>query len=240
VTAAKPKKRKTVSFTFDSRHLKRGKHSAVLFLPKEYFAPLGLVVSYWGVFEQVFDKALSALLKMHVDSGAPNEAPNWQTLSFKSRAKLFRGLCKDTLSNEHEALGKSLATLVARAVRYSNQRETLVQGRFTQTYAVESDAAHKCQAHHQKTNEPLEFDVDDLKRLFHNISHLTIDFVNLFSELERIVGEFYTVPDAQILKANRSAKALAAAASKRKIYGQPYQVRRVQMEFNGKRRFSPA
>lgn|GEM_PF-3551629 len=240
MTDVASKKRKNVTFTFDSRYLKRGKQSAVLFLPKYCYAPLGLVVTYWGTFEQVFDKALASLLKLHLEAGGQNEVPNWQALSFKSRAKLFRALCRGTLATGNPDLAKTLATLAARAVRYSGQRDALVQGRFTQTHLLEPETMNKAQARQQKTNELLEFDVNDLKRLFHNISHLTIDFVNTFSALEKIAGEFYVVPDGQILKANSQAKAKGSAVLKRKTYGQPYQVRRVQMEFNGKRRFSPA
>jgi hypothetical protein len=67
-----------------------------------------------------------------------------------------------------------------------------------------SDAI-QCKAVNHKTGEEFPFDENALKKLHHDISHLTADLLLTFSRLVKIEGPWLAFSDTHLLQASRES-----------------------------------
>ena len=186
---------------FDIRFLKKGKRSVVLALPPTYHGPIGLVITYWGLFEGCFDSCLSGLIEGEVaDSGARDTA-GWQRRSFESRRKLLKDICNEWLSSWKPDAAHELIRIIDRSGDLSAKRNSVAHGTFRYTIPPHSSKAVNVRAVNPSTGKEWPITVDKLKKLYHDISHLTCDLHQCFSSFAEMQGPFHAIEDKEILRA---------------------------------------
>ena len=157
--------------------MRKGKHSTILFLPEAYHGPIGLVIAYWGNFETVFNACLAGLLEAEQNDGGSRDTTGWQGIRFRSRRQLFKALCAEWLQNRKPQVAAALAELADRAGDLSWKRNMIAHGVYTYTIPSGSNVAVNCKAIDHEKGKEFVFDEIILKRLYHDISHLTADLV---------------------------------------------------------------
>ena len=79
----------------------------------------------------------------------------------------------------------------------------IAHGTYAYTIPPMSSLAANCRAVNQETGELMPFDGDVLKKLYHDISHLTADLIMTFRLFTTVEGPFFALPDTEILRAYR-------------------------------------
>lgn len=196
----------SASMSFDVRFMRKGKHSIFLHLPEDYHAPIGLVVAYWGSFETIFDAMLSALIEGEQADGVDRDAGNWRRKSFKHRRKLLKDVCTRWLSTWDSTAAEKIKTIADTAGDISRKRNLIAHGTYSYTVLARSSSAVSCRAINHKTGDELMFDLDVLKKLYHDISHLAADLLIAFQSLGEVHSSFVTIPDEEILRLYRETE----------------------------------
>lgn len=186
--------------SFDIIFMVPGKHSVMLFLPEEYHGLIGLVVAYWGNFEVVFDSCLDGLIRGEQADGKTRKVSGWKRQSFKARRTLFTDICEEWLSTRKPEAAHALTLLLDQAAHLHSRRNLIAHGTYGYTIPPNSSVATECFALSASTNEKLSFDEHVLKQLYHDISHLTADLVNLILSIGKWEGDYMAIPDAEILR----------------------------------------
>jgi hypothetical protein len=193
------------TYSIDRRYMRTGKHSAVLFLPEQFHAPIGLVIAHWGNFEIVFDACLEGLIAGKVANGKVREVAGWKERKFKRRWELFRDICKEWLIAWDESGANDLLSILDRASHLHSRRNLIAHGIYGYTIPPMSSVATNCFARTLKTDEEFFFDLDVLKKLYHDISHCTGDLLVAFKTFGEVEGPFLLVPDSEILRIYRES-----------------------------------
>lgn len=191
------------SLSFDVRYLQSGKHSIFLFLPEAYHALIGLVVAYWGSFEVLFDSCLEGLIAAEVADGKTRETSRWRRQNFKARRKLFKEICDEWLATWKPEEAKKLVSILDSASHLHSRRNLIAHGTYEYSIPAHSSFARNCFASNNSTNEKMEFDERILKKIYHDISHLTADLIITFESFGEVKGPFRMLPDAEILRIYR-------------------------------------
>ncbi len=195
----------SASMSFDIRFMKKGKHSTFLLLPESYHAPIGLVIAHWGNFETVFNACLSGLIDGEKADGGSRDTDGWQRHRFKSRRRLFKDICSEWLVSWRPAEADVLKGLADRAGDLGWKRNLIAHGSYGYTILPHSSEVTNCRAVNQGTGDEFRFDADILKKLYHDISHMTADLVIAFKCFGEIEGPFHALPDTEILKVYRES-----------------------------------
>jgi hypothetical protein len=188
---------------FDVRFLEKGKHSVILFLPQEYHASIGLVVAYWGNLETVFNKCLDAILVAEAAAGGSRDTTGWRRLNFKRRRRLLKGVCEEWVAPRRPEAAKELGEISDRAGDLMSKRNMIAHGMYSYTIPPGSSLATNCRAIDSETGEEMPFDADILKKLYHDISHLTAELQITFQKFGTIQGAAHTFPDTELLRVYR-------------------------------------
>jgi hypothetical protein len=191
------------SFDFDRRFMRKGKHSVFLWLPKEYHASIGLIVAYWGNFEAFFDICLNALIEGETGSGFVRDTTGWRRLPYKKRRRLLKDICAEWLSPMYPQATERIVRIVDQSASLHAKRNLLAHGRYTYTIPAYSSVATNCRAINPDTGAEMPFDELSLKKLYHDISHLTADLFLAFKEIGEVSGPFHAFPDTEILRIYR-------------------------------------
>ena len=177
----------------------------MLYLPEPYHASIGLVVAYWGNFEVLFDQILGALLQAEQNAGGQLQPGKWKHLSFNKRRQLFDRFCKESLNARKPEIASKFLGLLARAADLQWKRNMIAHGTYRYSILPMSSAVSDCYAYNERDDRKLPFDDEILKKLYHDISHLTADFVREFGSLGKIEGyPFILVKDDEIIKIYRN------------------------------------
>lgn len=193
----------SASLSFDIRFMKKGKHSVILFLPEAYHAPIGLVIAYWGNFETVFNACLGGLIEAEQNDGGTRDTTAWKHRRFKSRRELFKELCSEWLAGKKPEVATLIAEMADRAGDLSWKRNMIAHGAYSYEIPPMSSGAVNCRAIDHEKGKEFPFDETVLKRLYHDISHLTADLVAAFSAIGKVEGPFHALPDTEILRVYR-------------------------------------
>lgn len=200
--------------SFDRRFLKRGKHSTILCLPSAYHAPIGLVVAYWGTFENVFNCILRDIIEGEANDGGTRNTAGWFGSEFRRRRELFKAICREWLASWKPEEAKLLADLCDRAGDLRWKRDMIAHGVYGYTILPGSNIATDCHALNEKTGDKMPFDEYSLLKLYHDISHMTADLVLIsVSCAETAKGQFLAVPDTEILRVFRETNRQNRATS---------------------------
>lgn len=198
-----PKDGMPASLSFDVRFMQRGKHSIFLFLPEAYHAPIGLVVAYWGSFEVLFDSCLGSLIAAEVADGKTRETSRWRRKNFKDRRRLFKEICDEWLTTWKPEVAKKLVSILDSASHLHSRRNLIAHGTYEYSIPPHSSVASNCYAFNKSTNEKMRFDERILKKIYHDISHLTADLIDTFKSFGEVEGPFLMLPDSEILRINK-------------------------------------
>ncbi|KSV95392.1 hypothetical protein [Sinorhizobium sp. GL28] len=193
----------TASFDFDVRYMRKGKHSVMLFLPPEYHAPIGLVIAFWGNFEVFFDKVLAGLIEGEASDGVTRDTLNWRRRNFERRRELFRDICKEWIASWQPEASQKLLHILDQSGDLSAKRNTVAHGTYAYSIAPYSSDAVDVRALNHSTGKEWPFTVDTLKKLYHDISHLTYDIYECFLSIGKIEGDFHAIADSEILRVYR-------------------------------------
>jgi hypothetical protein len=191
------------SSSFDVRFMKKGKHSVILFLPETYHAPIGLIIAYWGNFELTFDFCLEALITAEAADGKLRETSGWKRLIFKRRRKIFEEVCKDWLAAWNSEAALKLQSILALSSSLHAQRNIIAHGIYGYTIPSDSSIAQQCYAQNLSTGRKMFFDERVLKKIYHDISHITADLIMTFGSIGKVQGPFYAISDEEILRTYR-------------------------------------
>jgi hypothetical protein len=195
-----PKPEVPSAHSFDVRYMVPGKHSVMLLLPETYHAAIGSVVAYWGNFEVHFNICLGALIAGESADGKARETKNWRYHSFKKRRALFIAICEQWLATWKPEAAGDLRKILDLAAELQPKRNLIAHGSYGYTIPPLSSSAVGCYAINHATREKLSFDEDVLKKLYHDISHLTADLVTVFKSIGQVEGTFHTIPDDEIIR----------------------------------------
>jgi hypothetical protein len=185
---------------FDIRFMRKGKHSTLLFLPKEYHASIGLIVAYWGNFEVVFDSMLDGLLEGEKSGGVVRSTTDWRKQKFRCRNSIFKEVCSEWLSTWRPTEAQTLLQISDTAADLHWRRNMIAHGTYAFTMPPNSNVATRCRAISASTGKEMPFDEKVLKKLYHDISHLTADLVMTVRAFGEIQGPFHALPDTEILR----------------------------------------
>lgn len=201
ITPPMPDKTPFASMSFDIRFMRKGKESALIFLPEPYHAPIGLIIAHWGNFERHFDICLQALIAGEVADGGTREVQ--LSRQFKRRRALFKEICTEWLAGWRPEEAKSLCQIADTAGDLSWKRNLIAHGQYAYTIPPQSSLATNCRASDTESGKEFSFDADTLVKLYHDISHLTADLVSTFKAFGHVEGDFHTMPDAEVLRTYR-------------------------------------
>ena len=191
------------SFSFDVRFMRKGKHSEILWLPEEYHASIGLVVAYWGNFESAFDVCLAALIEGEASDGGARDVAGWGRSEFKRRRRLFKDICGEWLAQWAPNEAQTLAALCDTAGDLSAKRNLIAHGVYSYTIPAMSSVATNCIAVNVASGERLPFDEYVLKKIYHDIAHMTADLMITSGKIGEVTGPFRSLPDTELLRAYR-------------------------------------
>lgn len=188
------------SADFDRRFMRTGKHSTLLTLPKAYLADIGAIIAHWGNFETLFNLCLKGLVEGEARDKITRDVEGWTRLAFKRRRKLFKAICREWVREWDCPHADALISIVDRSGSLANKRNMIAHGTFTFAMLPHSRLAVECRAINYETGEKMPFDELVLKKIHHDISHLTADLLHEFRKHSSIEGPFLTLPDAEILR----------------------------------------
>ena len=191
--------------SFDVKYMVDGKHSTMLLLPEAFHALIGRVIAYWGNFEVVFDSCLGGLLAGESADGKAREATNWKRQSFRLRRKLFQGICNEWLATWQPTAANELLRILETAATLHPKRNLIAHDTYGYTIPPYSSVATNCYAYSHSTGEKLHFDEEVLKKLYHDVSHLTADLIQAFRSFGQIEGPHHLIPDAEVLRIYRDS-----------------------------------
>lgn len=184
-------------FQADLRFLKPDKHSAILFLPISFQGPIGLVIAHWGHFEGFFDKVLKALLAGEAAEGIERE--DIRAREFKRRRALLKDVCKEWLAKYRPAEAAELSAIADRAGDLYRKRNYVAHGFFE--YVSENGVATGFKAALPSVEEKMALSEDILKKIYHDIAHLTADLMICADKVCHLRGYFVALPDRYLLEA---------------------------------------
>lgn len=183
--------------------MKKGKHSVFLALPEKYHAPIGLVVAFWGHFETAFDACLDGLIQGEMADGGSRDTKEWKKRKFRTRRALFKTLCSEWLSSWKPDAASKLIDIADRSADLHWRRNMIAHGTYAYAISPHSHIAENCRAINAETGQEMPFDEMVLKKLYHDISHLTADLVLTFRSFGEVTGPFSALPDTEILRVYR-------------------------------------
>lgn len=190
-------------FQFDIKFMRKGKRSVGLLLPLDYHAPIGLVIAYWGNFEIAFDTCLKWLITEEQADGSIRDVAGWQRRQFESRRKLFKEICNEWLSTWRPKEAVDLIQIVDKSADLSAKRNNIAHGTFQYTILPYSSTVTNILALNHSNGKPWPFDVMKLKKLYHDISHLTAELFECFSEFAQMQGQPILFEDKELLRVYR-------------------------------------
>lgn len=196
----------TASMNFDVKYLKKGKSSVILLLPQDMCAEIGSIIAHWGMFESAFDATLASLIEGERDDGGTRDTALWRRQKFKRRRKLFCAICKEWLSGWKPESATALKTLIDRSGDIATKRNLIAHGSYAYSIAPYSDLATNCRAINQETGEQFDFDLEVLKKLRQDISHLTADLLTEFQKFGAVEGMPPMIEDAELQRIYRDTE----------------------------------
>jgi hypothetical protein len=203
IPTKRPRREPQATFLFDVRYMRKGQHSVMLLLPEAYHAPIGLVIAYWGNFEVAFDACLAALISGESADGGTRDTSNWNRRRFKRRSSLFKKICSEWLSTWKAVEAKKLATIADRAGDLHWRRNMIAHGVYSYTIPPYSSVATNCRAINHESGDEMPFDEHVLKKLYHDISHLTAELIMTLKTFCSVEGPFLALPDTEVLRVYR-------------------------------------
>lgn len=204
--------------TINRRFLRRGKHSALLFLPDTYHAHIGLIIAHWGQFEHLFDKFLEGLIRGEKADNGTRQTEGWEGSEFKRRRELFKAICQDWLLPWQAKPAKVLIDLCATAGDLRWQRDMIAHGTYAYTIPPMSSHAVNCRAVNERTGQVMPFDEHTLTKLHHDIAHLAADMLLTFKEFSVVENDWVvTLPDTQLLELFRETNRRFRAEQDKKM-----------------------
>ena len=195
-----PKETQPAAFDFDINYMEEGRHSAILLLPKAYHAPIGLVVAHWGNFEAHFDICLHGLVEGALRDDFDIDTIDWRGRRFKQRKKLFKSICADWLSTWEPDNAEKLIDQADQSGDLYWKRNMIAHGTYAYSMPPHSQIATNFRAISAPKEKEFPFDEHVLKKLYHDISHLTAELVLTFQSFGQIEGPFFSLPDKEILR----------------------------------------
>lgn len=160
-------------------------------------------MAYWGNFEVIFDSCLNGLIQGERLDGRERKTSGWEQLSFKKRSKLFKEICNEWLYAWKSDEAKKLNAILDAASHLRARRDIIAHGTYGYTIPPHSSIATNCLAINNKTKEKMPFDEHTLKKIYHDISHLTADLIFTFQKIGKVNGPFHAIPDSEILQIYR-------------------------------------
>lgn len=189
------------SFTFDLRFMKKGKYSAILYLPESHLRDIGAIIAYWGMFEIQFNNALTALVDAERAEGITRNIRPRQR--FKGRRELFKSICQEWLATWDAETAKTLCAIADTAGDLAKKRNLIAHGVYTYTIPAQSSLATNCVATDIETGKRLPFNEFVLKKLYHDIAHLVCDLHFAMSRIAEIEGACPSLPDTEVQRVYR-------------------------------------
>jgi hypothetical protein len=178
-------------------------HSAAVFLPAAFHAPIGLVIATWGQFEETFDAALCALISGESQDGGHRNTGEWQNTKFKRRQELFKSICAEWLASWRPNEATSLNDLLGRAADLHWRRNMIAHGRFVYSILPHSSTASNFRAISVRKNREMPIDEEKLKKLHHDIAHLTGELAVTFKRIGTFEGPVPVFADDDFLRIYR-------------------------------------
>lgn len=191
------------AFELDVRFMQNGRRSVILFLPPEYHAPIGLVIAYWGAFEMLFDTCLDLIISSEASDGKVRNTAGWKRKGFRGKAKIFKEICHEWISTRNPQLNDDIISIIDKSLELSMYRNTIAHGAFSYTIPAYSSKGINVKAYNSTTQHDWPFNVDTLKELYHDISHICADLLRSFSSFAKIDGPICTIDDAEVVRIYR-------------------------------------
>jgi hypothetical protein len=196
----RPKGVQVAHFQIHPEYLKKGKHSAVLFLPEAFHAEIGLIIAHWGQFEMLFNVALGALIDAEAQSGTVRDTEGWKRSQFKRRRTMFKEVCTEWLSTWKHKEALALLKISDRAGDLAWKRNMIAHGLYQMTILPHSSTAIDCVAVNEETNERFSFDLHVLRKLWHDIAHLGGDLLITLKSFAQVSDGFHAFSDTDLLR----------------------------------------
>jgi hypothetical protein len=174
------------------KYLRLGKHSTFLPIPDSLLTQVGHVIVQWGNFENSFNFVLDELIEK-ADHNNPV-----QRMAYKRRQKLLKVLAKEVLGDADKQTSDALIDLSGRSLAFHRKRNIIAHGSYRFTMLPYSNTATDFKAFVE--NEEISISIESLRQLWHDISHLNGDLVQLIKRICTLDGFDYTLPDTDLLR----------------------------------------
>jgi len=179
------------------KHLKRGKHFAILPMNDALTSLIGRVTAYWSYDETMLHQLIEQMLQ-----AAERTEPNWQRRSFAKRVDLTRELLDQvTFPSADEEGKKRIRDNISCAKDLQWQRNTIVHGSYTSHMPAKSTAImFTAHGTHNGREVIVPLDPETLEKLWHDIGHLCGDFMQIGRLLGSVSGAAHSFSDTQLLE----------------------------------------
>lgn len=182
--------------TFKRKYLKDGKHVAFLPMDDALTSHIGRVTAYWCYYEALLNCLIQDMLE-----AAERHEPNWQRRAFTKRTELARELLSAVIFPHADDEGKRrIRKCLDKAADLQWRRNAIVHGSYRLTIAASSsDVIFYADGTHNGKAVTVRLDPDTLEKLWHDISHLSGEFIEVAKLLGDVGGLVRTLPDKQLL-----------------------------------------
>lgn len=158
---------------FQREYLKDGLHMYPLPIDDNLAALIGLVVAYWGDFENTLNKVIAISLPV-----SEIAAPEWQRKGFKKRKTLLKDILKIVRFNNYDEASERLIALLGTATVLHRKRNLVAHGTYQFTFAPYSKScAAKATSFYNQQEETFQLTPENLKQLWHDIAHLSGELI---------------------------------------------------------------
>lgn len=183
--------------SFIKKYLRPGKHTAILPMDDALTSRIGRVTAYWCYYESMLNQLIDQML-----GGVERKEPNWQRRPFAKRCDLAKELLKEVAFPKADQEGKRrIRANLGAAADLQWRRNAIVHGTYTMKIGPYSSAAiFSAHGTHNGKSVPIVLHPDTLDKLFHDIAHLTGEFIEIGKLLGDVAGLAHSFPDTQLLE----------------------------------------
>ncbi len=158
---------------------------------------IGRITAYWGDFENKLNLLLADLLKK-----TERNEPNWERMSFENRKKLLKQILASIRFEHNDVEGQDrIAKVLGKASDLQWKRNAITHGVYRVTIAPHSHmASWRAESFHNGRAVTVHLDPASLGKLWHDIAHLSGEFIEAMKLIGEVGGFSPTFPDRYLLQ----------------------------------------